>query len=99
MHIVPEDFIVLQFQNVTNDMAVDALKIGIHLSLNLIKCIVSLLNATQIPIVIIDPVIISRYLSADSLTILREQLLPLATLITPILYEATIPVRSQYYFL
>jgi hydroxymethylpyrimidine kinase/phosphomethylpyrimidine kinase len=57
---------------------------------SLIECVISLLTETKILAVVVDPVMVTTHLSSNSLTILRDQLLPVATLITPTRNEAAI---------
>jgi hydroxymethylpyrimidine kinase/phosphomethylpyrimidine kinase len=48
----------------------------------LIECMVLLLTKAQIPVVVVDPVMITNQLSPKSLDVLRNQLLSIATLVT-----------------
>ncbi|CAF1229451.1 unnamed protein product [Adineta steineri] len=90
IHTIPIDFISSQFHTLVNDIGVDALKIGMFHSSSLINCIVSFITKTKIPIVVFDPAIIITQLPVDSLDILRNELLPFVTLITPTLEETSI---------
>jgi hypothetical protein len=49
----------------------------------------------QIPTVVVDPVMVTSHLSPSNLTIIRNQLLPVATLITPTRNEAEILLDSN----
>jgi hydroxymethylpyrimidine kinase/phosphomethylpyrimidine kinase len=64
--------------------------LGALISPSLFNCVISLITKTQIPIVVLDPVVVTAQLPPNSLTLLRDQLLPMVTLITPTLNEATI---------
>jgi hydroxymethylpyrimidine kinase/phosphomethylpyrimidine kinase len=55
-----------------------------------INCIVSLIKETQLAIVVWDPVVVTTQLPPNSLAILRDQLLPVITFITPTLDEAAV---------
>jgi hydroxymethylpyrimidine/phosphomethylpyrimidine kinase len=109
IHTLPEEFVRSQFQTVTNDTGVDALKIGMTsrachchtftfwffnvgalISSSLLNCVISLITKKQIPVVVLDPVVVTAQLTPDSLAILRDQLLPMVTLITPTVKEAAI---------
>ena len=48
------------------------------------------MTETQIPVVVLDPIIVTTQLSLDTLSILRDQLLPVVTLVIPTLDEAAI---------
>ena len=92
IHPVPADFVTAQLDAVFDDLDVKAVKIGMVAQLSIIEAIASALSRrTPMPIVL-DPVMVAtsgdRLLSADALARLREDLIPLASLVTPNLPEA-----------
>lgn len=86
------DVVSKQIQSCVQDIGVDALKIGMLHDQEIISATAAELNALseQTP-VILDPVMISTsgaaLIAPDAITALREQLFPLATLLTPNLPE------------
>ncbi len=74
------------------DIAIDAVKIGMVSSIDLIKTIADALKKVAAPLVVLDPVMISksgyRLLKPDAQEALVEYLFPLAEVVTPNIYEA-----------
>ena len=94
IHPVPTELVTAQIKAVMDDLRPAALKIGMVYSSALATAIAEMLSEyPQIP-VIFDPVMVTS--SGDSLikdqtvTTLKEQLFPLAELVTPNLEEASI---------
>lgn len=93
IHPVPAEMVREQIARCLADIGADVIKIGMLGSAVIAKAVASALkeHAASIPIVL-DPVMIAtsgkRLLSADGARVLKEQLLPLATLVTPNLPEA-----------
>tara|TARA_B100001059_G_scaffold119301_1_gene119487 strand:+ start:564 stop:1382 length:819 start_codon:yes stop_codon:yes gene_type:complete len=88
---IPPAGLKAQLQAVKNDLSVEALKTGMLLNTELIQTTAELLKRWTIPKVI-DPVMVSRtgavLLKDEAITALRQDLLPLATLLTPNRHEA-----------
>ena len=82
------EFIGQQIDAVMEDIGTNAVKIGMLHSPQVIETVASKLEQWDCPNVVVDPVMISKsgdkLLRDDAVTALRERLLPLATLITPI---------------
>ena len=98
VHNVPAAFIAEQLNTTFNDIVPAAIKIGMVSSPDIIKTIVTQLSdllsiQSHIPIVI-DPVMVStsgsKLITDQALDVLKNELLPLATLITPNIPEAEI---------
>jgi len=87
-------FIVLQIDAVMADIGSDAVKIGMLHSPEVIEAVAERLAYWRCPNVVVDPVMISKsgdkLLLDDAVSALRERLIPLATLITPNLPEASV---------
>ena len=92
VHPVPADFVTAQCEAVFDDLDVAAVKIGMVAQLATIEAIASALSRRKPKHVVLDPVMVAtsgaRLLSADAIKHLRDDLIPLATLITPNLPEA-----------
>ncbi|KAJ3362451.1 hypothetical protein GGF32_006097 [Allomyces javanicus] len=94
IHAVPEDFVRAQFMAVVSDLGVDAMKTGMLFSASLIETVADLVRTTQIPYLVVDPVMVAtsgaHLLAPDAVSALVASLLPLATLITPNAPEADV---------
>ena len=91
VHELPADFVRAQLDAVYDDIGVDAAKTGMLFSRAVIETVADFLDGRDIPLVV-DPVMIAssgaRLLPDDSLETLVSRLFPLATVVTPNLYEA-----------
>ncbi len=89
---VPVEVVVAQIDAVFGDLGVDAVKIGMLSSAPLLRAVAERLRHYRPPFVVLDPVMVAKsgaaLLADDAVAALREELLPLATLITPNLPEA-----------
>ena len=90
----PPEFIGQQIDAVMEDIGVDAVKIGMLHSPEVIEIVARKLTDWKCPNIVVDPVMISKsgdkLLQDDAVQALKECLLPLATLITPNLSEASV---------
>ena len=91
---IDEDIIKKQIDAIFEDIRVDAVKIGMVSEVNIIKCIAERLRFYKPAIVVVDPVMISKsgykLLADNACQALCQELLPLATLVTPNLPEAEV---------
>ncbi|WP_386624798.1 bifunctional hydroxymethylpyrimidine kinase/phosphomethylpyrimidine kinase [Sulfitobacter geojensis] len=91
VHEIPADVVAAQIDAVLSDLAVNAIKLGMLFSVSIIKATAQRLGTFDGPVVV-DPVMIAK--SGDALlqdaavAALIEQILPLASLLTPNLPEA-----------
>jgi hydroxymethylpyrimidine/phosphomethylpyrimidine kinase len=89
---LPAGAVRAQLESVLGDIGVDAVKTGMLASSELVSLTAALLDGVDVPIVV-DPVGVSKHgdslLAADALDAVREELLPVATLVTPNLHEVT----------
>jgi hydroxymethylpyrimidine/phosphomethylpyrimidine kinase len=92
IHDVPADFITAQIDAVFADLDVGAVKIGMLSRAETIHAVANRLRRYDAKNVVLDPVMVAasgdRLLADDAISILREQLIPRALLITPNLPEA-----------
>ena len=88
-----------QITAIFDDIRVDAVKIGMLSDKEIIKIIAERLRHYQPAIVVVDPVMVSKsgfqLLAPDACETLIKELLPLATLVTPNLPEATVIVGYE----
>lgn len=89
---VPGTFIGSQMDAVFDDIAVNAVKIGMLSTVSAIEMVADRLERWRPPWVVLDPVMVAksgdRLLEEDAVCALRDRLLPLASIITPNLPEA-----------
>lgn len=84
-----------QFTSVVDDIGVQAVKTGMLASVELVDTVAELLTTLPAGVpVVIDPVSVSKHgdslLSEDAVSAVRDRLLPLATVVTPNLYEVSL---------
>jgi hydroxymethylpyrimidine/phosphomethylpyrimidine kinase len=99
----PPEFIGQQIDAVMEDIGADAVKIGMLHSPEVIQIVARKLTEWHCPNIVVDPVMISKsgdkLLRDDAVQALKAYLLPLATLITPNLPEASVllgrPVETR----
>lgn len=88
------DFIGLQIESIFSDIGVDGIKIGMLYNPDIVLTIAKKMKDNDIPIVVVDPVMSSKggevLLKDEGVRILKKELLPAASLLTPNLPEAEI---------
>lgn len=94
IHAVPIDFVAAQMEAVLSDIGVDAVKIGMLFSPELIRTVADHLRKFDIRTIVLDPVMIAqsgdKLLQDEAIEALKEYLIPMAELITPNLPEASV---------
>ena len=87
---LPVEAVESQLDSVLSDIGVDAVKTGMLASTALVTTAAARLSTVDVPVVV-DPVGVSKHgdslLAPDAVGALRERLVPVATLVTPNLYE------------
>ncbi|WP_460797690.1 bifunctional hydroxymethylpyrimidine kinase/phosphomethylpyrimidine kinase [Microbacterium sp. GXF0217] len=90
VHIPPPAFLNAQLDALSDDIVIDAVKIGMLANADVIRTVIAWLDAQRPPVVVVDPVMVStsgdRLLDADAEDALRE-LLTRADVITPNIAE------------
>ena len=103
---LPLEAVRAQFNSVVSDIGVQAVKTGMLANSAIVATVAELIAGLRKDgdvRIVVDPVAVSKHgdslLAEDALTTLKERLLPLATLVTPNLYEVTqltgLVVRSE----
>jgi hydroxymethylpyrimidine/phosphomethylpyrimidine kinase len=89
---VPPEFVHAQIEAVVSDIGVDAAKTGMLASGPIVKEVARVVAANSIDPVVVDPVFVSKHrdrlLADDAVDALKNDLFPLAAIVTPNLYEA-----------
>ena len=92
IHDVPASIIAEQLDAVFDDICIHAVKIGMLSRPEVIETVVAALDRHRVLNVVVDPVMVAKsgdkLLDDDAVTVLREHLIPRATVITPNLPEA-----------
>lgn len=92
IHEVPPAFLALQLETLFSDVRIDAVKIGMLATSELIDVVADALRRHRPRFVVLDPVMVAksgdRLLRPDAMQALIRDLLPLATVVTPNLPEA-----------
>lgn len=93
IHDVPLEFIGAQIDAVFTDIGVDAVKTGMLANEKVVELVASKLRQYKPPVVVVDPVMVAKsgdpLLAVEAQQTLAQSLLPLATLVTPNLPEAS----------
>lgn len=93
IHEVPDEFVVQQIDTVAEDIGVDAAKTGMLASTSIVEAVAKAVEANGIDKLVVDPVFVSKHrdklLADEAIDALKTRLFPLATVITPNLYEAS----------
>lgn len=83
-----------QFDTANNQVGFDAMKTGMLFSKEVIEVVADLIANADIKDIVVDPVMVgkldSKLLKDDAIVALKEKLIPLATVITPNMTEASI---------
>ena len=89
---VPADFLTRQLDTLFADVGIDAVKIGMIADAEIAAAVAAALRTYRPRYVVLDPVMVAtsgdRLLTAAAERVVRDELLPLADLITPNLDEA-----------
>ena len=94
IHPVPPEFAEKQLDAVFGDIRVDAVKIGMLYSAELIRTVARCLETYRAARIVLDPVMVAqsgdRLVQDDAIDAVRTHLMPLATVVTPNLPEASV---------
>lgn len=90
---LPAELVRQQIMSVSGDIGVDAAKTGMLASAELVRAVAGAVREAKIDKLVVDPVFVSKHgdtlLADDAVGALRDALLPLATVVTPNLPEAS----------
>src|SRR5918998_1245286 len=99
IHNVPPEFVALQIDTVFADLRVDAVKIGMISTAEIARAVAASLRRAEAHNVVLDPVMIAKsghaLLDPSAVAALREELVPLATVVTPNLPEAGVLLGGE----
>ena len=93
-HAISLEAIEAQFSTAIKQVGVDGIKTGMLFSKEVIELVASLIESAPINHLVVDPVMIgkmnSKLLKDDAIEALKKYLIPLATIITPNIPEASV---------
>jgi len=89
---ITPSFVFEQIKSIMTDIGTDAAKTGMLSNVAIVEIVANAVEQLKIPNLVVDPVMIAKsgdaLLSEDARNTLTKRLLPLATVITPNLFEA-----------
>lgn len=90
---LPPRIVAEQIRAVVSDIGVDSAKTGMLASAQIVQAVAEAVAASEVPNLVVDPVSVSKHghrlLAEDAVGALRDQIVPLASLVTPNLPEAS----------
>ena len=93
IHDLTSDEVYKQIEVVVRDIGVDSAKTGMLSNSEIIRVVAQAIRELRIPNLVVDPVFVAksgdRLLREDSVGALKRELLPLATVVTPNIPEAS----------
>ncbi|MGV3741574.1 MAG: bifunctional hydroxymethylpyrimidine kinase/phosphomethylpyrimidine kinase [Burkholderiaceae bacterium] len=97
IHAIPVDMLKAQIEAVMDDIGIDALKIGMLHSPEVVEVVAWVIRHYGIAKVVLDPVMVSAngdpLITPETVDILVRELFPLASIVTPNLDEAAFLLR------
>ncbi|HEY9209638.1 bifunctional hydroxymethylpyrimidine kinase/phosphomethylpyrimidine kinase [Acidovorax soli] len=94
IHGVPPDMLRAQIDAVAQDIGVDAVKIGMLASPEVVRVVAQAIRTHRLPHVVLDPVMVAtsgdRLIASETVQVLVNELFPLAEVVTPNLDEAAL---------
>ena len=93
IHKVPAAFLETQVESILEDLSPDAVKLGMLYSAANVRKVAELLKRHRLPNVVMDPVLKATtgrpLIEADAVALLEKLLMPMVTVVTPNLEEAS----------
>jgi hydroxymethylpyrimidine/phosphomethylpyrimidine kinase len=91
---IPMEYVAQQLESITSDMEVHAVKTGMLGNARTVEIVASLLGSYELENIVVDPVMVSStgtpLLDEEGIEALGDKLLPLASVVTPNLHEASV---------
>jgi hydroxymethylpyrimidine/phosphomethylpyrimidine kinase len=92
IHELPPELVAAQIDAVVRDVGVDAVKTGMLANAGIVRVVAERVQQHRLPNLVVDPVLAAksgdRLLAEEALSVLRAELLPLCTVVTPNIPEA-----------
>lgn len=94
IHDIPADMVCAQMDAVFSDIRVDGVKVGMLSNPEIVSAVADRLRHYAPKIIIVDPVMVStsgsKLLSDDAVRLIKSELIPFATMVTPNIPEAEV---------
>ena len=88
LRVAPPDMVVAQIDAVVSDLGCDAVKTGMLAAAAIVEAVAEAVTRLRLPHLVVDPVMVSKsgdhLLAEDAVAALRQRLLPLARVVTPV---------------
>lgn len=99
VHEIPTEFVAQQIKSVCTDIDIKATKIGMLANAEIVTQVCKSIEEFSLKPLVLDPVMVAqsgdRLLSASAVHHIKQDLIPLATIITPNLHEAAVLLDSS----
>ncbi|QBO37418.1 bifunctional hydroxymethylpyrimidine kinase/phosphomethylpyrimidine kinase [Periweissella cryptocerci] len=99
VELMPLAFVSQQFASIADDLAIKAVKTGMLGDASHVRLVAQELRKYNFGPIVVDPVMVAKggakLLADDAIEAVRDQLLPLATLVTPNIPEAEVLTQMQ----
>lgn len=96
---IPTDFITAQFNSLETDFIINAAKTGMLSDSIQVQTVVQNLQKVLFGPLVVDPVMVAkgghRLLTEEAIQVVKEELIPLATVLTPNLHEAEFILQTK----
>ena len=100
---VDADVVAAQIRTVASDIPIAAAKTGMLFSTDIIRAVAAAVRAANLPFLVVDPVMVAtsgdRLLQPDAEASLQDEVIPLATVVTPNLAEAGVLTGTKVHTL
>ena len=100
---VDADIVAAQIRTVASDIPIRAAKTGMLFSSDIIRAVAAAVQAARLPFLVVDPVMVAtsgdRLLQPDAEASLQDEVIPLATVVTPNLAEAGVLTGTKVHTL
>ncbi|MBH2043680.1 MAG: bifunctional hydroxymethylpyrimidine kinase/phosphomethylpyrimidine kinase [Comamonadaceae bacterium] len=94
IHGIPPDMLRAQIDAVAQDIGVDAVKVGMLATPEVVRVVAQAIRTHRLPHVVLDPVMVTtsgdRLIASETVQVLVNELFPLAAVVTPNLDEAAL---------
>jgi hydroxymethylpyrimidine/phosphomethylpyrimidine kinase len=99
VHTPPAAFVAAQLDALAADVTIDTVKIGMVADGDVAVVVAAWLRGQRPPVVVLDPVMVatsgSRLLEPSAVEVVRDELVPLADLVTPNLPELAVLIDAE----
>ena len=91
---VPTSLVIAQIEAIAADIGAEAVKTGMLANADIVRAVASAIRRLNLPRLVVDPVMVAkggdRLLEQSAVDAIREELLPLAEVVTPNIPEAEV---------